>query len=788
MAFAAVNMAALAQTQKNTVSGQVTDETTRQPLTGAVVTLNNQSALTNENGQFTFSKVTKGTYKLTISSLGYRNYEQQVTVDKDVQLTLNLQALTFYLQPLEVKSIRASDKAPFAKTNLSKEDIAANNLGQDLPFLLNQTPSVVINSDAGNGVGYTGIRIRGTDASRINVTLNGIPYNDAESQGTFFVDLPDFASSASSIQVQRGVGTSSNGTGAFGGTINISTNEFLEKPYAELNNSYGSFNTWKNTVKAGTGLIENHFTVDARLSQVTSDGYIDRATSNLQSFALSAAYINNKSSLRFNIFSGKEKTYQAWNGVPEALLKTDRTYNSSGTDKPGAPYDNETDNYRQTHYQLFFNHQFNANWSFNTAVFLTRGIGYYENYKADQYFSSYGVPDVVVGSTTVSSTDLIRQKWLDNYFYGQIFSLQYKKNKHTLTLGGGWTVYDGKHYGKVIWADLGFDKDYMYYNLKAKKQDENIYAKWQFQLSKTLELFTDVQFKHVEHRMNGFEDNPSLFIDRKFNFVNPKAGITYSKNGWQSYFSYALAQKEPNRDDFEASPNDQPRKEMLHDFELGIEKRTSRLHAGATLYYMLYKDQLVLTGKLNGVGAATRVNTPNSYRMGIELQAGYVFNNWLSAAANATFSRNKIKEFSEYLTMYDASWTDLGQTEIKHEHTDISFSPNITGAATINIQPVKFFQLSLLSKYVSKQYMDNTQSENRMLKAFYTQDIRATFTVRNKLFKEWNIIGQLNNVFNKKYEPNGATYPYYYDNTLINDNYYYPMAGTNFMVALNIKL
>ena len=328
---------------------------------------------------------------------------------------------SFYLlSPVEVRSIRAGEKAPFTKTNLSKKEIQKSNLGQDIPFILNQTPSVVANSDAGTGVGYTGMRIRGTDATRINFTLNGIPYNDAESQGTFLVNLPDFASSVNSIQIQRGVGTSSNGTGAFGATVSLSTNETNLKSYAEVNNSYGSFNTWKNTVKAGTGLIDNHFTIDARLSQITSDGYIDRASSNLQAFYLSGAYINDRSSLRLNVFSGKEKTYQAWNGVPEYLLKTERTFNSSGTDKPGEPYDNETDNYRQTHYQLFFNHTINDNWSFNTAAFLTRGLGYYENYKAQEKFSKYGLPNLVLRDTIIKRTDLVRQKWLDNYFYGQI--------------------------------------------------------------------------------------------------------------------------------------------------------------------------------------------------------------------------------------------------------------------------------------------------------------------------------------------------------------------------------
>jgi iron complex outermembrane receptor protein len=470
---------------------------------------------------------------------------------------------SFYLlSPVEVKAVRVGEKAPFTKTNLAKREIQKNNLGQDIPFILNQTPSVVANSDAGNGIGYTGLRIRGTDATRINVTLNGIPYNDAESQGTFLVDLPDFASSVNSIQIQRGAGTSSNGTGAFGATLSLSTNEVNREPYAELNNSYGSFNTWKNTVKAGTGIIDDHFTIDARLSQITSSGYIDRASSSLQAFYLSGAYLAKKSSLRLNIFSGKEKTFQAWNGIPEAKLQGNSSdmlthyYNnlgslyfteadsvnlfSSGNRTYNLPlYENETDNYRQTHYQLFYNLAIDENWGFNTAAFLTRGIGYYENYKAEQKFSDYGLPNFVVNDSIFEKTDLVRQKWLDNYFYGQVGSAQFKKNTHEVTIGGGWTRYDGHHHGDIIWAQYGIDKDYRYYELDALKSDINIYAKWQYGFSKHWNLFADMQYRHVQYKMNGFEDNPLLIIDRKFDFLNPKVGIQFSKSGWHSYLSYA---------------------------------------------------------------------------------------------------------------------------------------------------------------------------------------------------------------------------------------------------------
>ncbi|MGI8581082.1 MAG: TonB-dependent receptor plug domain-containing protein, partial [Chitinophagaceae bacterium] len=359
----------------------------------------------------------------------------------------NKKSDTVLLQPIEIKAVRATDKAPFTKTNLTKKDIEKLNLGQDLPFILNQIPSVVINSDAGNGIGYTGIRIRGTDATRINMTLNGIPYNDAESQGIYFVDLPDIVSSVSSIQVQRGVGTSSNGAGAFGATINLATNEINDSMYQEFNNSYGSFNTWKHTLKIGSGLLGKHFTTEGRGPLINSDGFIDRAKTNLKSFYVSTAYLSSRNSLRLNIFSGKEKTYQAWYGVAESYLDSNRTYNSAGNEKPGTPYENETDNYTQTHYQLFYNHKLNSLWAFNSAVFLTRGLGYYEQYKAGEKFKSYSLPDYNNGSSVINKTDLIRQLWLDNYFYGTIFSFQKQTNKSRFTLGGGWNKYDGKHYG-----------------------------------------------------------------------------------------------------------------------------------------------------------------------------------------------------------------------------------------------------------------------------------------------------------------------------------------------------
>jgi iron complex outermembrane receptor protein len=783
--LALVTLIAFTQPNKSLLQGTVTDNSTKNPLEGATVSLGSRQVLTDDQGHFSFGRISQGKYEVTVNSLGYKLFTQSVTItNTDSRLDISLTASPFYLQPLEVKSVRASDKAPFAKANIGKEQIVKTNLGQDIPFLLDQTPSVVVNSDAGNGVGYTGIRIRGSDASRINVTLNGIPYNDAESMGTYFVDLPDFASSVNSIQVQRGVGTSSNGAGAFGATINLSSNEYNEKPYGEFNNSYGSFNTWKNTLKAGSGLLGGHFTVDARLSNITSDGYIDRAKSELRSFYFSTAYLNKKSSLRLNIFSGKEKTYQAWYGVPEYLLETDRTNNPAGTEKPGTPYENQTDNYTQTHYQLFFNHSFNTKWSFNTAVFLTRGKGYYEEYKASQAYSKYGLPNVIVGGITVTETDLVRQRWLDNYFYGQIASLQYKNSKDELTFGGGWTTYDGKHYGTIPWMQTGtVPNGYRYYNYPATKTDLNLYTKWQHQLGAHWSSFADLQYRHVNHNMKGFQGNPDLFVDRSFDFINPKAGITYINNGWQTFFSYALGHKEPNRDDFQAGLTSQPKAETMHDLELGFERKNSNYHFGANLYYMYYLNQLVLTGQINDVGSYTRVNVPNSYRLGIELQGGLVLDKWMNVSASLSLSKNKISSYTEYIDNYDNG----GQNAVQHNNTDISFSPSVIAGATINILPVQNVEFSLVSKYVGKEYMDNSQDEMRKLDAFFVQNIRAVWTIKKKLFNEWQIIGHLNNLFNNRYEPNGYTYSYISGGALATDNGYYPMAGTNYMLGVNIK-
>lgn len=772
-----------------TLSGRVVNAL-NEPLNGATVYLKKSDSLvaktiTESNGLFSLKlKQPLIDGELNVSYVGMNPFAKKENFAENVFFTIQLTSADIFLEPLEVSSIRAADKAPFTKINLQKASLEKLNLGQDIPFILDQTPSVTTTSDAGNGFGYTGIRIRGTDATGINVTLNGIPYNDAESQLTYFVNLPDFTSSVQSVQIERGVGTSSNGGAAFGATINLSTNEVNKTPYAESNNTYGSFNTWRNTVKLGSGLINDHFTIDARLSRITSDGYIDRAFSDLKSFYFSAAYLKDKTSVRFNLFSGKEKTYQAWYGVPESMLKTNRTFNPAGMEKPGSPYENQTDNYQQDHYQLFFNQQLSSALKMNVASFLTRGRGYYEEYKADQSFEKYGLPNVVFGNDTIKETDLIRDRWLDNYFYGQIFSVQYKNFNNEITFGGSWTKYQGKHYGNVIWAETGIEKDYQYYHLPARKNDANFYAKWMHTLGNSFTLFADMQYRNIYYEMNGFKDNPDLYIERNFNFLNPKAGISYHKNRWQAYFSYAMAHREPNRDDYEAGLNEQPTFEVLHDLELGIEKKWNSISWGLTLYHMNYHNQLVLTGQINDVGSYTRKNVPESYRTGIELSMGYKLNNYFNFHGNLAVSKNKIKRLTEYVD----NWDNGKQEVFSYSNTDISFSPSLVSSLVLTIIPVKNGSISLVGKGVGKQYLDNTQNENRILNGYYRQDIKLGYTLKQVIFKEWDFILSINNIFNIKYASNGFTYPYIYQGGLITENSYYPMAGTNFLFGLNLKL
>ncbi|MFN5375345.1 MAG: TonB-dependent receptor [Chitinophagaceae bacterium] len=719
---------------------------------------------------------------LASSSFTFSQNNQKVENSKGISSVGQDTTKSKLMEAIEIRAVRAEKNYPFIQNLITKRNIEKNNLGQDIPFLLNQIPGAVVNSDAGNGIGYTGIRIRGTDASRINFTLNGIAYNDAESQGVFLVNLPDFLSSTNSIQVQRGVGTSANGPGAFGASINLMTNEVQEKAYATLSNSIGSFNSLKNTIKTGTGLINGRYSIDARLSNISSDGYIDRSASKLQSFYVSAASIKEKSSLRLNVFSGKEKTEQAWYGITEEQLSANRKFNSAGTEKPGTPYDNETDNYTQTHYQLFYNKKLNTEWNFNAAVFATTGNGYYEQYKAQQSYATFGLPNFQLGGNVLFETDLIRQLWLDNLYRGTNFSFQKKYKNNEIIIGGGSSIYDGNHFGKIIWAQAGIDKDFKWYDLDARKQEQHLFGKWLHKYN-DFHFFGDIQARNVSYNIEGFRNNPGLKVDQKWLFINPKIGIRYSKNNNSVFASYAIANKEPNRDDFEASTTEIPKHETLNDLELGFERNTKKLRLAVTAYYMHYRNQLVLTGKINDVGAYTRTNIPVSFRAGIEIESNFIINDKLQFNNNIALSRNKVKQFTEYYDDYDAG----GQKTNFYSDADIAFSPAVVENATLSYKPFANTEIRLNSKYVSRQYLDNTSRKDRSIDPFFIQDLILNHVFKPKGFSSIELILQINNLWNKLYAPNGYTFSYTFNNQVSINNYYYPMAERNLMVGLNIN-
>ncbi|GAB3912496.1 TonB-dependent receptor [Larkinella knui] len=753
-------------------------------LPGAAITVEGtyKGTYADARGAFRLTNIKPGSVQLRISLLGYEPVLQTVELNQDAQIAVSLTKTAVAIDEVVVSATRANQKSAIAYTNVSARELNKQNLGQDIPMLLNFTASLVTTSDAGAGVGYTGFRIRGSDATRINVTVNGIPYNDAESQGTYWVNMPDLASSVSSIQIQRGVGTSTNGAGAFGASVNVQTNSFEKNPYGEVDVSGGSFNTLKTTVKAGSGLLNNHFVVDARLSRIVSDGYVDRASSNLKSFYISGGWYGKKSFVRLNVFSGMEKTYQSWNGVPENLLKTNRTYNSY-------TYDNEVDNYQQDHYQLISSHELSRNWRLNASLHYTQGRGYYEQYRADNDLADYGLPSIVIRDSTISRTDLIRRQWLDNDFYGGVFSLDYNSfGKLTANIGGGWNKYTGKHYGEVIWARFAGTGDirHRYYDNDATKTDFNFYAKAFYQFTPKLNAFVDLQVRTVDYSFLGFNQQAqNVQQDANLSFFNPKAGITYTLSDRSSlYASYGVGHREPNRNDYtQSTPTSRPKAEALNDWEAGYKRQTQRMAFSANLYYMKYKNELVLTGQINDVGAYNRVNIPSSYRAGIELEVGTVLAKNLRWNVNATFSQNKVKTFTEFLDNYDTNEQKVNP----YTNTDIAFAPNFIGGSQLLYTPAKGLEIGLLSKYVGKQYLDNTSNENRKLDAYFVNDLRFIYTVKPKGMNEISFSFLLNNVLSELYESNGYTFSYISEGKTATENYYFPQAGRNFLAGIRLK-
>lgn len=757
-----------------------TDEALRGASVQLVGTLH--AAHTDHTGKAVLQHVKTGKYEIRVSFLGYGVEVGSYDVSGDQELHFFLKRSTVLTDEVIVQATRASENTATTYKNISQAELAKNNLGQDLPFLLNQTPSVVVTSDAGAGVGYTGMSIRGSDATRINVTVNGIPINDSESMGVFWVNMPDFASSVDNIQVQRGVGTSTNGAGAFGGSLNIQTTTLNQEAYAELNNSFGSYNTLKNTVRLGTGLIDDKFSFDGRLSRVRSDGYIDRASSDLKSFFLSGAWHGERSLLRANVFSGKERTYQAWNGVPEEMLADNRRYNEF-------TYEGQTDNYIQTHYQLHYSNALSTDLTLNTALHYTRGEGYYEEYRENDRFSAYGLQDVVIGGEAITATDLVRRRWLDNHFYGMTYSLNYAAStKLNLTLGGAYNEYRGTHFGEVIWAKYASDSrpGDRYYEDDAVKTDFNVFGKIEYRI-RQLNLFADLQYRRVAYTFLGFDRN-LIQLDQTdyLNFFNPKVGINYQfENNSNLYASLAIGNKEPIRKDYtESSTDSRPDPEHLKNIEAGYRIAGRNFNLGANGYAMLYKDQLIITGQINDVGSAIRQNVPDSYRIGLELDAQWRPVSPLTWSVAAAMSRNKIKNFTEYVDLHDYS----GQEEIFYKSTDIAMSPAFIGSSELAYRLMSAVEIALVSKYVSRQYLDNTSSAERSLDAFFVNNLRLGYNTSFKGVKNIGLSLLVNNIFNEKYEANGYTWGYLNaDGSRQHFNYYYPQATANFLVGLNLK-
>lgn len=809
MMFLATTMLAAASSfAQFSIYGTIKDSSAN-PVVGATIKITDtyKGTFSDNNGYFKINNLDTSTYVIEISYIGYETKKltvENLTENREYKITLKESQQN--LDELIVAATRVKENAPIAHSNIAYSDIEKNNLGQDIAFLLQNTTSLVSTSDAGAGVGYTGFRIRGSDGTRINVTVNGIPINDAESQGTFWVNMPDFASSTENIQIQRGVGASTNGSGAFGATVNLQTTTLKEKAYGEIATSYGSFNTQKYTTKFGTGLINKHWAFDGRASYIKSDGYIDRATSDLKSYYLSAGYYADKTSVKLVYFAGKEQTYQSWWGTPESritgnkedmethamnngldsaqthnLLNSGRTYNYY-------EYDNETDNYQQDHAQLLFSHQFSSKLSANAALHYTYGRGYYEQFRNQDDFSDYGLDPFIAGTDTITETDVIRRRWLDNHFYGTTYSLNYTSSKLSLVLGGGYNSYDGDHFGEIIWMEYAKNTNIRdkYYDNNAQKEDFNTFLKADYLIGEKLTLFGDLQIRTIAYQTKGIDsDLREIDVDTNFVFFNPKGGLNFQFNDkLRAYASVSVANREPVRTDFIDNPSDkQPKHEMLVDYEAGVGLKLKKLWLKANFYYMDYTNQLVLTGELNDVGSSIRTNVDKSYRAGIELEGTFLISKKVALNANATFSQNKIENFTEVL--YDYT-TDFDVIENNYTNTDIAFSPNVIAAASIHYSPIKQVNLMVQTKYVGKQFLDNTSNNDRAIAAYQTVDARISFILLPNKMRELSFHLMVNNIFDTMYSSNGYTYSYIY-NDLITENFYYPQAGTNFLAGLVLK-
>lgn len=750
------------------------------PLAGATIQLlkTNRFTVSDDFGKFHFAKLPAGEYNLLVKYLGYADTLTAVTVNGNTDVTLEMKEAPEMTEQVVVESTRATNDIPATFMNINRQAIQKQNFGQDLPYLLNWTPSLVTTSDAGTGVGYTGLRIRGSDATRINVTINGIPYNDSESLGTYWVDIPDIASSSQSIQIQRGVGTSTNGAGAFGGSVNVQTNTLNSEPYAQVTTSAGSFNTRRATLNAGTGLLNDHWSFDGRISTINSDGYIDRASSELNSYYLSGGYYGKKSIWKALAFGGHEKTYQSWYGIDPDMMKTDRTFNYAGAIYDDdwnviRYYNNQVDDYKQDHVQLHFSQALTSQTTLSLALHYTHGRGYYEEYTQDVPFAAMGLNDIVLNDTTLTASDFITRKWLDNHFYGSTFSINHSTEKFDLIVGGGYHNYSpAKHYGEIIWAEYAANTQIRqrYYEGTSDKSDFNIYSKLNYEFTGTLHGFIDLQYRTVHYKTAGTDDTQAPYaFDDEFNFFNPKAGLVYALTDQnQLYISYAIAHREPTRTDY-LDGDTKPKAEQLGNLEAGWRKSTDHLQLEVNYYLMSYKNQLVLTGELDNVGYPIRKNVGKSFRTGIEFTGTLRFSNKVSWSANATWSQNKNVDFV---------WLDENDQPVEGT-TTIILSPDWIAGSQFTWNPLPAFQASLLSKYVSKQYLDNTENDALSLDGYFINDVRLSYGFSPRGTKGIEAGLLINNLFDVAYSSNG----YSYDGV----PYVYPQAGRNYMIMLNLK-
>lgn len=773
------------QSYAQTISGYVYDATDKEPLFGVnILQIDIQNGTTtNEEGYFEFELDRTKSSLIQISHIGFST--QIISIENTGKL-LEIDLVRKSLDAIVVQATRVDNSTPFTYTNITKEELEKKNLGQDVPYLLRATPSVVTTSDAGAGIGYTGIRIRGVDPARINVTINGIPVNDAESHGVFWVDLPDIASSIENIQIQRGIGTSTNGAAAFGASINLQTSVNNTEPFAEVNTGVGSFNTKKANILLGSGLMDNGWMFEGRLSKIVSDGFIDRASADLNSFYLSGSKRGVRSLLKADVFSGKEITYQAWNGVEQSVLVSgNRTFNEAGIEKAGTPHEDQVDNYRQDYYQLHYSYELDYNWTANASLHYTKGQGYFEEYKAGEDLSDYGI---AANQDSVMNSDLIRRRWLDNDYYGGVFSTKYDSYNWVLTVGGGVHQYDGGHFGEVIWARNAGKSEIgdRYYDNEGNKLDANLYGKFNYKPTDQFNVYLDAQVRTISYDFVGLTTSDTdgiQAIDQTDNltFFNPKAGIVYRRSeGERAFISFGIASKEPTREEYvESTEQSRPRHETLYNIEAGYYKEFDTFYAGINAYGMFYKDQLVLTGQINDVGAYIRDNVESSSRIGLELEGAVQLTDKFSWAANITLSQNKIEEFSEFIDDYDNG----GQVEEIFTDTDIAFSPNLIANSVFSFSK-KGFSSELITKYVSRQYLDNTQNEFRDIDEYLVSDLRLSYSLNELTFAK-AITGtlQISNIADVEYETNGYTFGFVSGGEQ-RFNYYYPQAGRNFLFQI----